>query len=60
MIVLYDVIIGNIGIIVFQLTEWVTVIEKSLIEVYEECKCMLAFSYPAIPTRHEVHIKPIE
>lgn len=59
MIVLFDAILGNIGIIVFQLTGWIALIEKSLTRVYEESKNMLAFSYLAILTRHEVHIKPI-
>lgn len=59
MIVLNDAIFGNIGIIVFQLTGWIALIEKSLTRVYEESKNMLAFSYLAIPTRHEVHIKLI-
>lgn len=59
MIVVNDAIFGNIRIIVFQLTEWIANIKKSSKEVYEGSKNMLAFSYLAIPTRHEIHIRPI-
>lgn len=47
------------GIIVFQLVLWIGVTTKSSKAVYEECKDMLAFSYLAIPTRHEVPKVPI-
>lgn len=48
-------IISIYGIIVFQLVEWICGIKKSLTKVNEvESKNMLAFSYLAIPTRHEV------
>lgn len=49
-------IITAYGIIVFQLMERIAIVKKSSIEVNEESKNMLAFSYLAIPTRHEVHI----
>lgn len=52
-------IITEYGIIVFQLMERIAIVKKSSIEVNEESKNMLAFSYLVIPTRHEVHIEPI-
>ena len=42
------------GIIVFQLILWIGVILKSSKAICEESKNMLAFSYLAIPARHEV------
>ena len=50
-------IVTYFGIIIFQLVLWIGVITKSCEAVYEGCKNMLAFSYLAIPTRHEVHGK---
>ena len=48
------------GIIVFHLIEWIAVVKKSLTRVYEESRNMLAFSYLAFPTRHEVSIKLVD
>ena len=45
-------------IIAFQLTERIVVVGKSTKAVLGRCKNMLGFSYLAIPTRHEVSIKP--
>ncbi len=55
MIVIYDVLFGYVNI-VFQLVffEIIFLFSKSIEAVYEGCKAMLAFSYLAIPTRHEV------
>ena len=53
MIVLYDALFGYVNI-VFQLAFFWVLVTKSLIKVYEGNKNMLAFSYLAIPTRHEV------
>lgn len=47
-------IITYFGIIVFHLTERIAVAAKARKAVYEGAKDMLAFSYLAIPTRHEV------
>lgn len=52
-------IITAYGIIVFHLIERIATVGKSLTRVYEDSKNMLAFSYLAIPTRHEVRIEPI-
>ena len=52
-------IITAYGIIVFQLVLWIGVVTKSSEAVNEENKNMLAFSYLAIPTRHEVTYDPI-
>lgn len=53
MIIIYDVLFGCINI-VFQLAFFEIIFPKSSATVYEESKDMLAFSYLAIPTRHEV------
>lgn len=53
-------IITAYGIIVFQLVLWIGIVSKSCEAVYEEIKNMLAFSYFAIPTRHEVSEKLID
>ena len=57
MIITFDSIFGyaNANIIVFQLAVFEIVLAtKSSEAVHEGCKNMLAFSYLAIPTRHEV------
>lgn len=60
MIVLHNSIFGYIKIIVFQLALWIGIIKT----VGKSC-CgtkvnMLAFSYSAVPSRHEISIKPTE
>lgn len=50
-------IITTYRIIVFQLALWIGIVSKSSEAVSEEVKDMLAFSYLAIPTRHEVSCK---
>ena len=45
-------------LIVFQLVEQIAIVEKSIKSVLRKCSCVLGFSYNAIPTRHEVHVKP--
>lgn len=57
MIVLHNSILGYIGIIVFQLALWI----ENIKIVGESC-CgamvdVLAFSYSAVPTRHEVSVR---
>lgn len=52
-------IITAYGIIVFQLALWIGIVTKSCEAVNEENKNMLAFSYLAILTRHEVPIVPM-
>ena len=52
-------IITAYGIIIFQLALWIGVVTKYSEAVYEESRDMLAFSYLAIPTRHEGPVKPI-
>lgn len=48
------------GIIVFHLTEWMRLAEKSLTKVLIGYGLnMLAFSFLAIPTRHEVSDMPV-
>ena len=47
-------IITIYGIIVFHLISWIALNTKSLIKVSKENKNMVAFTYLAIPTRHEV------
>lgn len=48
------------GIIVFHLTEWMRLAEKSLKKVLIGYGLdMLAFSFLAIPTRHEITCKPM-
>ena len=59
MIIVYNVLLGNTELIIFQLLLWIGIVTKSSEAVYEECKNMLAFSYLAIPTRHEVPVEPI-
>ena len=59
MIILYSIILGCVNMIVFQLTERIALVSKSSEAVYEGLPSnMLAFSYLAIPTRHEVTCKP--
>ena len=59
MIITYDVMFGYVNTIIFQLLLWIGAVTKSCEAVYEEYKNMLAFSYLAIPTRHEVPVGPI-
>ena len=47
-------IITYFGIIVFHLISWIALNTKSLKKVSKENKNMFAFTYLAIPTRHEV------
>ena len=58
MIITYDALFGYVNIIAFQLTERIAIVKKSTKAVLGHCKNMLGFSYLAIPTRHEVSIKP--
>lgn len=58
MIVLYDAISGYINTILFQLAGRIAITEKSMKTVPRKCIDMLGLSYNAIPTRHEVHVKP--
>ena len=58
MIVLYDTIFSHISTILFQLAGRIVITEKSMKSVLGHCVDMLGFSYNAIPTRHEVHVKP--
>ncbi len=53
MIIEYSAVFGCLGIIIFQLTEWIAIVTKSSGAV-NDCNDMLGFSYLAIPTRHEV------
>lgn len=57
MIVLHNSILGCIGIIVFQLALWI----KNIMNVGKSCygaqADMLAFSYSAVPSRHEVSVR---
>ena len=58
MVILYG-IFGCVDMIIFQLTERIAIVTKSSEAVYEGLlKDILAFSYLAIPTRHEVTCKP--
>lgn len=58
MIILHNSIFGYIKIIVFQLALWIGSIKLVRENCYEWLIDMLAFSYPVIPTRHEVSLKP--
>lgn len=58
MIVLYNSIFGYIGIIVFQLALWVAMIKNVGVSCYGAQVNMLAFSYSAVPSRHEVTCQP--
>lgn len=53
MIIEHSALFGCLGIIIFQLTEWIAIVKKSS-EAVSDCNDMLGFSYLAIPTRHEV------
>lgn len=57
MIVLHNSILGYIGIIVFQLALWIEKIMNVGKSCYWAKVNMLAFSYSAVPSRHEVSIK---
>ena len=59
MIITYDVMFGYVNTIIFQLSLRIGIVAKSCEAVYEENKNMLAFSYLAIPTRHEVPMVPM-
>lgn len=58
MIISYHAIFGILNIIVFQLVERIAITEKSIKSVLKRSVDMLGFAYQAIPSRHEVHIKP--
>ncbi len=60
MIVLYNSILGYIGIIVFQLALWIEIIKTVGKSCYGAKANMLAFSYSAVPSRHEVMRWPTE
>ena len=47
-----------IGIIVFQLIEWIAITAKSRKSVLRCFDHLQAYDYKATPTRHEVCIKP--
>lgn len=51
-------IITIYGIIVFQLAERIAIVKRSLKEALMYGADMLGFSYSALRTRHEVHVKP--
>lgn len=54
------IILTIYGIIVFHLTEWICEFGKSLTKaLYGYGWNMLAFSYSAIPTRHDITCKPM-
>jgi hypothetical protein len=57
MIVQYDLILGCVGIIVFQLALWIGIIMNVGKSCYGAKADMLAFSYSAVPSRHEVSIR---
>ena len=54
MIVFHNSIFGYIGIVVFQLALWVGIIKNVGVSCYGAKANMLAFSYSAIPSMHEV------
>lgn len=57
MIIMQSAVFGCMGIIIFQLTEWIAIVTKSSKAVLKEwkyCNDVLGFLYLAIPTRHEV------
>lgn len=58
MIISYLAVFGIVNIIIFQITERIAIVEKSIKSVLGHCENMLGFSYLAIPTRHEVRRKP--
>lgn len=51
-------IVTIFGIIVFHLVERIAFIKKSLKQALMYGADMLGFAYPALRTRHEVHVKP--
>lgn len=51
-------IITTYGIIVFQLSERIPITAKTRKSVLMYCFGLQGFAYEAIPTRHEVCIKP--
>lgn len=53
MIIEHSTLFGCLGIIIFQLTEWIAIVTKTS-EAVSDCNDMLGFSYLAIPTMHEV------
>ena len=57
MIVLHNSILGYIGIIVFQLALRIGNILKVGKSCYGARADMLAFSYSAVPSRHEVSVR---
>lgn len=56
MIILHNSIFGYIRIIVFQLALWVGIILNVGKSCYGAQANMLAFSYSAVPSRHEVSV----
>lgn len=54
MIISYSPIFGAMDIIIFQPTELIAIVDKSIKAVLRLCKNMLGFSYLANPTRHQV------
>lgn len=60
MIIFFDAVFGLMEMIVFHLTEWVCLVGKSLTKVLMGYGLdMLAFSFLAIPTRHEISDMPM-
>lgn len=57
MIVLHNSIFGHIETIVFQLALWTGIIMNVGKSCYGAKVNMLAFSYSAVPSRHEVAIR---
>ena len=55
MIIVHSAVFGCMGIIIFQLTEWIAIVaENNISDKKINRNDMLGFSYHAIPTRHEV------
>ena len=51
-------VITYFGIIIYHLVEWIGIVTKSS-EAVPDNKNMLAFSYLAIPSRHEMPGMPV-
>lgn len=51
-------VITYFGIIIYHLVEWIGIFTKTS-ETVQDNRDMLAFSYLAIPSRHEVASKPV-
>ena len=55
MIIMHSAVFSCMGIIIFQLTEWIAIVaERQRSDKKINQNDMLGFSYHAIPTRHEV------